>query len=87
MTEVVADPDANVRACAPPDSIEASVDSSASLFGLAERVYSNPWRKKRQYWLIRRLQVTYFVNTDGVLLVCRAQRYRRYNCAGGCVRL
>jgi len=40
---VVADPDANARACAPPPSREARVLSRAFLFGFPEREYSKPY--------------------------------------------
>ena len=44
---VAAEPEANASAYAPPDSIDASVASSAFRLGFPEREYSNPYHRRQ----------------------------------------
>lgn len=75
---VVADPEENAIALAPPASNAANVASRAWRLGLSEREYSKPCVVLGDITSTR--DQTYLVVSDSVLLVGRAEGYRRDDC-------
>ena len=63
IVAVVAEPDENAKACAPPDSNDANVDSRALRFGLPEREYSKPCQTFNIVTTLKFLVLTLWIPT------------------------